>query len=221
MPYRNLVLSTGEYYHLYNRGNNKQAIFHDDGDRRYFQKLLHILNTEKRTALRDVHVERSLTIDDNERIVSIGAYCCMPNHFHILLKQEKDGGATLFMKKVLTAYVMYFNKKHKRSGGLFEGRFKSKHATTDNYLKYLFAYIHLNPIKINPSLWSKDSDYKKAENFLFVCNYKFSSLQDYLGVSRAENVILQKESFPNYFLSKDDVLKNLKTWIDLKDSYNQ
>ncbi len=218
MPYRNLNLSNGEYYHLYNRGNNKQIIFHNDGDRLYFQKLLRSLNTEKRTALRDVE---TVSTNESERIVSIGAYCCMPNHFHILLKQEKDNGASLFMKKVLTAYVMYFNKKYNRSGGLFEGRFKSKHADTDNYLKYLFAYIHLNPIKINPNTWSKDSDYKKVDSLMSIHNYKFSSLQDYLGVSRVENDILHKESFPNYFLSKDGVLKNLKTWIDLKDSYDQ
>lgn len=214
MPYRNINLSTGEYYHLYNRGNNKQIIFHNDSDRHYFQKLLLSLNTEKKTALRDVKV---IDIEEKEKIVSVGAYCLMPNHFHILVRQEKDNGSSLFMKKVLTAYVMYFNKKYSRTGSLFEGRFKSKHATTDTYLKYLFAYIHLNPIKINPERWSKDSDYKNVDNLKFVCNYDFSSLQDYLGRTREENFILAKESFPKYFKSKDNLIKNLKTWIDLKD----
>lgn len=214
MPYRNINLSTDEYYHLYNRGNSKQVIFHNDEDRYYFQKLLLNLNTEKRTALRNV--SRTVTEGD-ERIVSIGAYCLMPNHFHILVKQEKNNGITLFMKKVLTAYVMYFNKKYSRTGGLFEGRFKSKYVSTDNYLKYLYAYIHLNPIKINPSRWSKDADYKNADNLKFVSSYDFSSLQDYLEVTREENYILHKEAFPAYFIKKCDVLKNLKIWIDLKN----
>lgn len=217
MPYRNLNLSNGEYYHLYNRGNNKQVIFHNDSDRHYFQKLLLNLNTEKRTALRDV---AATIIEDEDRLVSIGVYCCMPNHFHILVKQEKVNGVSLFMKKVLTAYVMYFNKKYKRSGGLFEGRFKSKHANTDNYLKYLYAYIHLNPIKINPNAWSKNSDYKSSDNLKFISSYDFSSLQDYLGIIREENSILNKDAFPIYFISKNDVLKNLKVWIDLKEIYN-
>ncbi len=72
----------------------------------------------------------------------------MPNHFHILFKQEKEQGITTFMQKLSTAYVMYYNKKYKRSGGLFEGKFKSKYAGEDRYLKYLFSYIHLNPLKI-------------------------------------------------------------------------
>jgi putative transposase len=214
MPYRNTNLASGEFYHLYNRGNNKQIIFHNNDDRHYFQHLLFSLNTDKNSRVRN---KVSSVADDKDRIVSIGAYCLMPNHFHILVKQEKDNGISLFMKKVLTAYVMYFNIKYSRTGGLFEGRFKSKHANSDNYLKYLYAYIHLNPIKINPANWSKDSDYKKAENFKFVTSYYFSSLQDYLGITREESVILSKEAFPEYFLSSSDVIKNLKVWIDLKD----
>ncbi len=214
MPYRNTNLSIDEYYHLYNRGNSKQIIFKDDKDCEFFQKLLKILNTDKRKALRNI--TESIQNHDDEKIVSIGAYCLMPNHFHILIKQEVDGGISLFMKKILTAYVMYFNKKYSRSGGLFEGRFKSKHINNDNYLKYLFAYIHLNPIKIKDSTWNKNEDYKRQDNIDFIKNYKYSSFIDYLNIKREENYILNKSAFPEYFPNKEEVLKYLNLWIDIK-----
>ena len=214
MPYRNTNLSIDGYYHLYNRGNSKQIIFKDDKDCEFFQKLLKILNTDKRKALRNI--TESIQNHDDEKIVSIGAYCLMPNHFHILIKQEVDGGISLFMKKILTAYVMYFNKKYSRSGGLFEGRFKSKHINNDNYLKYLFAYIHLNPIKIKDSTWNKNEDYKRQDNIDFIKNYKYSSFIDYLNIKREENYILNKSAFPEYFPNKEEVLKYLNLWIDIK-----
>ena len=109
----------GEIYHLYNRGNNKNEIFHDKQDYEYFVRLLNSMNSEKRIISR-VYKDSSAEI-----LVSIGAYCFMPNHFHALVKQEKENGISRFMQKITTAYVMYYNKKYKRSGALFEGKFKS------------------------------------------------------------------------------------------------
>ena len=216
MPYRNLNLSNDEYYHIYNRGNSKQIIFRDNKDYEYFQKLLKILNTDKNIALRNTKSINDITSDNNENLVSIGVYCLMPNHFHILIKQEKDGGISLFIKKVLTAYVMYFNKKYERTGSLFEGRFKSKHINDDNYLKYLFSYIHLNPIKIKDKIWNKNSDYKKQSNLDFLKSYKYSSLLDYVGFKRDENFIINEDAFPKYFKTKEETLNFIKKWIDIK-----
>ena len=86
MSVRIIKFASGEYYHLYNRGNSKQEIFHDQNDYDYFIDLLSCLNTESRITVRD---SRSLG-KQSEDIVSLGAYCLMPNHFHILIKQEKD-----------------------------------------------------------------------------------------------------------------------------------
>jgi putative transposase len=124
----------------------------------------------------------------------------MPNHFHILIKQEIEGGITKFMKKISTAYSMFFNIKYDRQGSLFSGRFKSKLVGSDDiYLKYLFAYIHMNPLSIGFSNWENEimTDNQKMKNFLL--SYKYSSYQDYLGVNRVEKVILNKEVFPDYF----------------------
>ena len=90
--------------------------------------------------------------DRENRLVSIGAWVLMPNHFHIYLiashqlkysLKENQNRISEFMRKVLTAYSLYFNKKYNRVGGLFEGRFKSVHINSDNQAKYLFSYIHV------------------------------------------------------------------------------
>ena len=149
MSTRSTIFAEGEYYHIYNRGNSKQTIFHDAQDYEHFINLLSVLNTESRMRLKRAS-NQSLKEDG---VISIGAYCLMPNHFHILITQKKEYGISTFMQKVSTAYVMYYNKKYKRTGGLFEGKFKSKYVEGDTYMKYLFSYIHLNPLKILDKNW--------------------------------------------------------------------
>ncbi len=138
MSIRTVIFAVGEYYHIYNRGNSKMQIFHDDQDYSYFKNLLTAMNTEERFKTRFVKNE----VKKKDVLISIGAYCLIPNHFHILVRQENEKGISLFMQKLSTAYVMYYNKKYKRTGSLFEGKFKSKYAGEDTYLKYLFSYIH-------------------------------------------------------------------------------
>ncbi|MEN9552346.1 MAG: hypothetical protein RI935_723 [Candidatus Parcubacteria bacterium] len=89
MSTRNIVLSTGEYYHIYNRGNSKQIIFLDDNDKKYFMRLLGLLNQPNRTRVDGVSLEKSFH-NREDSLVAIGAYVLMDNHFHILLKQLKE-----------------------------------------------------------------------------------------------------------------------------------
>lgn len=198
---------TSEYYHIYNRGNSKQVIFHDEQDHRYFMNLLGIMNTENRSASR-----LSKTINSKDGIISIGAYCLMPNHFHILVKQEKDSGIPLFMQKVSTAYVMYYNKKYKRSGSLFESKFKSKYAGEDRYLKYLFAYIHLNPLKIIDEYWKTSSIEKQKLQFL--TEYPYSSFSEY---QSGEYTYVNIEAFPEYFPTVNSFNKEIVSWLKLEE----
>lgn len=146
----------GEFYHVYNRGTDKRPIFSDTHDWQRFQELLFLSNAAKPVNIREVRrVHADIYAFDTELpIVAIGAYCLMPNHFHMLLTPLVDGGVSKFMKKLCTGYSMYFNKKYERTGTLFEGPFKAKHADSDAYLKYLYAYIHLNPVK----LWSERNE---------------------------------------------------------------
>lgn len=209
MSIRSTSLVSGEYYHIYNRGNSKQIIFHDEQDYRYCIKLLSIMNSEQHSKSRDT--KKSSV--DRDTLVSIGAYCLMPNHFHILFRQEKDNGITLFMQKMSTAYVMYYNKKYKRTGGLFEGKFKSKYSGGDTYLKYLFSYIHLNPLKIIEPNWKKSKLQGKLYSFLL--EYQYSSFNEYISNNFE---IINKTAFPDYFSTKDEFIKEITSWISLEEN---
>jgi len=211
---RKINLVPGEFYHIYNRGNDKRKIFLDDSDYRRFIKLLFFCNSELPVNLREL--PKGVTFGNYKRgetLVDIGAYCLMPNHFHLLLHEKKDNGITIFMRKLCTAYSMYFNLKNERRGKLFEGAFLSQHADSDEYLKYLFAYIHLNPVKLIEPKWKEVGITLKSKVKEFLYKYEFSSYRDYLETNRGEGRILFKESFPNYFDSKEKFEEDISDWL--------
>ena len=222
---RNFEFSFAEYYHGYNRGVDKRPIFLDKGDYERFVKLLYVSNSKQRFNFSDTFGKQAnvtlVDIDRGEKLVDIGAWCLMPNHFHLLLKEKlEDGprgefsGISLFMKKLLTAYSMYFNTKYHRKGALFEGRFKAKHLDYDQYLKYQYTYIHLNPIGIIDKGWKKKEISNKEKAKKFLKEYKYSSYKDYVGEEREENAILNKEAFPEYFSTKIDFEDMIIEWVN-------
>lgn len=214
---RKVSFAFGEYYHIYNRGNSKQKIFQDKNDYLHFMFLLSILNTDKNVELRNIKKDNLLNIKKVQPIVSIGAYVLMPNHFHILITEKIDGGVSKFMQKLSTAYVMYYNKKHTRTGSLFEGKFKSEHLHTDNYLKYIFSYIHLNPIKLIQKDWKEKGISDKNRALEFLKTYNFSSYFEYIGVNRKEVSIINIKDFPDYFTNTSSFSKEILTWLNYKE----
>ena len=229
MSIRKVPLVCGEYYHIYNRGNSKQKIFLDDRDRERFLKLLYLCNSKQRIDFNNDIVKRKINAWDFEKgeaIVDIGAWVLMPNHFHLYITPKKnalrssdssdENAISYFMHRVLTAYSKYFNAKYQRTGSLFEGKFKSVHVENEVQAKYLFSYIHLNPIKLINSKWKEEGirDKKKAINFLD--SYKWSSYLDYLEVIRPENKIIDRVDFLNYFETKNDFQKEIFDWIKIK-----
>ena len=222
---RKFNFSIGEYYHIYNRGTDKRVIFLDLNHYDRFLVLLYLCNSitpvnmaenfpkglpKGRSFLELFEIER------HERLVDIVAYCLMPNHFHILIYQKSEGGIQKFMSKLSTAYSMYFNKKNNRTGTLFESRFKATHANSDEYLKYLFAYIHLNPVKIVDPKWKDDgiSDRLMAQNYLK--DYAYSSYLDWQGKVRPETNILNRETSPEYFTTAKDFDDFVNDWLTFK-----
>lgn len=144
MPSRNRVKQYMEngYYHVYNRGVNKQKIFKDDEDYRVF------LNLFKR------YLNDAPTKDNKGREypwlrndVELLAYCLMPNHFHLLIFQIDRNAMTKLLRGVCTAYAVYFNKKYSRTGTLFQDVFKASLISNEGYLQHITRYIHLNPTK--------------------------------------------------------------------------
>ncbi len=217
MSSRNFDFSIGEFYHAYNRGTDKRIIFSDEYDKERFIKLMYLCNSERNIVFREVLDEELYKYERGETIVDIGAYCLMPNHFHLLLHEKVEGGISLFMLKLLTAYSTYFNNKYKRTGSLFEGKFKATHADTDEYLKYLFSYIHLNAVKIIDPKWKENgiADRNRAKKYLKI--YLYSSYLDYLDTERAEKVIINKRAFPEYFLNLQEFEECIDEWLAFKD----
>ncbi|HEY4511649.1 MAG TPA: transposase [Candidatus Paceibacterota bacterium] len=219
---RNISFSLGEFYHLYNRGTEKRKIFLNKADYNRFVTLLYICNS---TIPVDLKLQgRTLEeVIKNQRgclLVKLSGYCLMPNHFHLLIQENVENGCSLFMQKVSTAYTMYFNKKYERSGALFQGKFKARHADNDEYLKYLISYIHLNPIKLIQPEWKVEgiTDRNAAENFLK--KYSYSSFLDFVGYVRVEGKLLSREALPEYFLTSDDFLTEVISWLQYNpDSY--
>ena len=213
MSIRKVNFIVGEYYHLYNRGNSKQKIFLDQEDYNHFVKLLYLCNSTRSITYRDISMN-VYDFDREETLVYIGAYCLMPNHFHFLVKEKAENGISKFMQKISTAYSMYFNKKYKRTGGLFEGKFKSQYIGIDRYLKYIFSYIHLNPIKLIEPKWKEIGIKNIKGAVVFLNNYQHSSYLDYLNEDRLRIKILDKKEFPKYFPSKESFKKEIFEWLN-------
>lgn len=200
---------TGEYYHIYNRGIDKRIIFKSKFDFERFLMLLYVANSTESFRLDQLINYQHKTfpeiflVDRGKTLVSIGAWCLMSNHFHILLKQETDGGITKFMKKIGTGYSMYFNIKYERTGSLFGGLFKSKLiGVDDNYMRHLFGYIHLNSLDIKFPDWENIIQKPSHEMKDFLEKYRYSSYLDYIKGGRIEGAILNPKAFPNYFDKK-------------------
>ncbi len=213
---RRINFAPDEYFHIYNRGTDKRQIFYGDKDYQRFVESLYLFNSTERVVLKMVPKKDRFYYDRGETIVDIGAYCLMPNHFHLLIKSKNDFGVSNFLQKLQTSYSMYFNKKYERTGSLFEGTFKAQHVRRDEYLKYLFAYIHLNPIKLVDPEWKEKgvADLDKAKNFLYT--HKHSSYLDYILKDRAESGILNGKSFPEYFSQKRKFDDFINFWLTFK-----
>lgn len=153
------------------------------------------------------------SVDRVETLTDIGVYCLMKNHLHLLLKEKKECGISKFMQKFLTAYSMYFNIKNKRTGRLFKGPFKAILADDDTYLEYLYAYIHLNPIKNIESKWKKEGVKNKKKAVKYLEDYKYSSYADYTVEERKCSVILNKNAFPSYFEKTKDFDNYINDWL--------
>lgn len=221
----------GEYYHLYNRGNSKQKIFLDKEDYLRFVKLLFLCNSSKNVNFRTDIIEKKIDtwdFDRGENIVHIGAWVLMPNHFHIYItessispssgNENKESSIATFMRKISTAYVKYFNAKYGRTGSLFEGKFKSVHMSDEIQAKYLFSYIHLNPIKLIQKDWRENGIDDKKKVLDFLNKYKWSSYLDYCGVKRKESFILDIEKFPDYFSEKGQFEAEIFEWLSISPS---
>jgi len=170
---------SGNIFHIYNRGNNKEKIFFDDQDYKAFLFRLGLclgftiekLNKEKLIAMPYSRI-RVTGIEKNN--LKLHAFCLMPNHFHLMIEQIGDIPVSNLMLKLCTSYARYVNQKYKRVGHIFQDKFKAVLIENNSQLMWTSAYIHMNPVKDkivkHPSeyLWSSYNDYVLNRNLLVV-----------------------------------------------------
>lgn len=174
MPYRITPFIDGQFYHIYNRGIEKKPIFLNRRDQNRFLQTMKYYQFEGpkprfSNSFKNPFFKKQ---DLNKKIVEIICYCIMPNHFHFLIKQVKEGGITEFLSKLSNSYTKYFNTKHKRIGPLLQGEFKAVLVESDEQLLHLSRYIHLNPLvsyvvkDLNLYEWSSYEEYVIPKNGL-------------------------------------------------------
>ncbi len=144
---------TGECYHVYNRGVDKRDIFMNKEDLERFIQSVKDFNVIKPIgSLRDKYIYNSIseeliiTDKDNKPLVSIICFSFLPNHFHFIVRQEVDNGISEFFKRLLGGYTTFFNQSHERTGALFQGRFKSHHINSQDYLTKIRPYANMNDL---------------------------------------------------------------------------
>ncbi len=184
------------YYHIYNRGVEKRNIFLDNQDYSVFLSYLKTyLLPKDEASLKKAISSKESSIQEKDKAhkilrlknyfnnIELLCYALLPNHFHLLIKQNENA-INHFMNSLGTRYGMYFNKKYKRKGVLFQGVYKAVLVESEEHLLHLSRYIHLNPIK-----WQN-------------ANLP-SSLPDYLG--ERNTIWIKKERILDYFSKNNDV----------------
>ncbi len=227
-----------EIYHVYNRGVEKRNVFLEKRDYfrfisclREFNDINPALPSNIRYLIRNpsqITQDRlevqlpNMNAHSAEPLVEILAFCLMPNHYHLLVRQLLDDGVPKFMQKLGTGYTNYFNQKNKRVGSLFQGRFKAILVEKEEHLRYLPLYIHLNPLDLIAPEWREDELKNQSSAIEYLESYRWTSYLDYIGTKNFPNVI-NKEALFN-ILGGDRNLKNqtedfIKTFksVDLQD----
>ncbi len=133
-----------EFYHVFNRGSDKRDIFMDKEDYLRFYQSLNFFNTIDPVINFDSAKVAHKKLSNQEKLVDIKAYALLPNHYHLVLKQLVDGGVSEYIKRISGGYTSYFNQKHKRSGVLFQGKFKRVHVDSNAQYRYLITYVNEN-----------------------------------------------------------------------------
>ncbi|MDA1038329.1 MAG: transposase [bacterium] len=217
---RELSFYQDEYYHVYHRGVDKRIVFVDDLDRQRMYWMMYLLNdwdfdstaikwTERFSM---ISVQTDIPeIDSRKRMVDILSLNFLGNHLHILLRATTDDSVSKFMHRLLTSHSKYFNRRHGRSGSLFDDRFGAVHIKTDAQLLHVPIYIHLNTLDMFGVQWREGSvvDWDAAQKLLD--SHKYSSHAFYSG-GRQELPIVDAELVTGLFPDKDTYLSALKGW---------
>lgn len=209
---RNFALN--EFYHIFDRGVEKRSIFVDKNDYIRFIHDLYEFNDQKPApefTRRNIgNVGRATS-----HIINLHTFALMPNHHHLLVEPIQENGIYLFMKKLHSGYARSFNEKHKRSGYLFQGRYKDVHVRDDKQFAHLICYIHSNPLNLWRNNWKEKKLTKSEINeaLKFLEKYRWSSHLDYLGIKNFPSVI-NKKFLLEFFDGANGYKKFFINWLE-------
>jgi len=201
---RTVVLATNEIYHVYNRSVANEEVFNSPKNIKRALDLISYYKCSNKLRFSfftklDEESKSYYLETNNNPLVEIYAYCLMPNHFHLLLKQLSDNGIEKFVGNFQNAFAKYYNIRKRRFGALFQRPFKAKHISSDEELLHLSRYIHLNPVT---SFLTRFEDLK---------NSPITSLPAYLGKS---NRFTNIKVIVNIIKTQEKYLKFLEDQID-------
>jgi len=186
-------ITINSFVHVYNRGNRKQEIVRNNKDKWHFLEILYYLNDEfsganlfreVRSLLMTVVNKPFIRPDiwpERKPLVKILSFSLLENHYHLFLKEIRESGISLFMKRFGTSMAKYFNARYKEDGRLFQGPYKMKRIDEEMYFKYLSVYIQIkNVFEMYPGGYEKAvNEFEKA--FDWAIKYPYCSLADYAG----------------------------------------
>lgn len=215
---RKQKLVSDNIYHIFNRGVEKRDVFIEDRDYLRFISGLGLFNDVNPAYNVGFKLKKSTIDSENQyisekKLVDVLAFCLMPNHFHLLLRQKEEGGISKFMNKIGVGYTNYFNLKYKRVGPLFQGAFKAVLIEKESQFLYMPYYIHLNPLDLKIPNWKENGINKPKVAIEFLDSYKWSSHRDYAGKSGFKDILnlnLLNEFFVNPESYKKDFINFMK-----------
>ena len=181
MPIKRPPLVNGEIYHIVIRSIEGLKLFVNEKD--YLRMVHNLFEFNDSSPTKWGYRKRYFKNSENSSrnlLVEILAFCLMPNHVHLLVRQLQDDGITKLMRKVGAGYGTYYNKKYERSGHVFQGRYKAVHIKNDQQLITVFVYIHTNPVALIVPSWKEKGIANIEKVIYFLEKYRWSSYLDYL-----------------------------------------
>jgi REP element-mobilizing transposase RayT len=177
-----------------------------------FKQAIKEIRGQTPVNIKVVKVEKPLIWEDTrDLLVEILAFCLMPNHIHLLVRQLKKGGISKFIQKVGSGYAAYFKNKYgiKLKGHFFQDRFDAVHIKTETQLRVVFVYVHTNPVLIIEPEWKEKGIEDPEKAIKFLEEYKWSSYLDYIG----------KKNFPSvtereFLLGVMGGEKGCREWVE-------
>ncbi len=225
MPRQPRQFEINGIYHVVKRGVEKRKIFLKPQDYHRFILGLEFCNTPESTDLwalivgSDPPIKLVKRLEEKRKmknvpIVEVLAFTLMPNHFHVILREIKEGGISQFMQK-MGGYSTYFNKQYDRVGTLFQSRFRAVRIQNDVQLNAVFAYVHTNPVELWEPGWKEHKVKNPGRAIKELEGYWASSYNDYIGEPKFLHVV-DRNFFLDFYGSEKRCREVVAEWIRFK-----